>query len=460
VSKPRTLPCPYCGALHTVAASDADAGSSSIADAHAEGRERDAARSAERTPHLASARRCDACGTPFDDETRRETLARMGPWYIRSEAHPYMPGCSWEQLARFVANGVVTRATIVRGPTTRQLWMKARRVPGVAHLLGTCHACRAKVDPKSAACPACRASFGAPLDRDSLGLTDGTEAIRAHPETADAAPLSAFATNDELREGLHDEVRKRRSFGGTARAAGGGHGAAHAPDAGRSDDSDDDDESPRRNPAWLLVGVPAGFVTVAVVVVGAALAGLIPGLGGKTAEPGARPAHTAVDGADSGAGSARTDGRDALAVGSGDTSGDGASPAPISAAGKPTSSVAASRGTPDTAKVPVPAVTAPGTPASVTPDAAPDAPATPAAAPDSFETVDELISRARDSKVSRGERRRAVSEATARLDELTSASDLPPDVTPAAVEARRSRIDEARRRIDAEIFLRGEGEST
>src|SRR5262245_7092805 len=119
MSEAKTLICPFCGARQPTAAS------------------------------------CGACGTPLDEETTRTTLAHMGPWFLRSDAMPFMPGCSWDQLATFVARGIVTRDSVLRGPTTRQLWTIARRVPGVAHLLGLCHACQAKVDPKKGACPAC-----------------------------------------------------------------------------------------------------------------------------------------------------------------------------------------------------------------------------------------------------------------------------------------------------------------
>jgi hypothetical protein len=113
-----------------------------------------------------------------------------------------------------VDRGIVTRTTVVRGPTTRQFWTVARRVPGLAHRLGYCHACDARVDAGDEGCHACGAAFSVYFDRNDLGLPD----IRPLPwEEASAAGagrrqqpapsddwmsmggrLSSFATDEQL----------------------------------------------------------------------------------------------------------------------------------------------------------------------------------------------------------------------------------------------------------------------
>ena len=130
---------------------------------------------------------CPYCGGPTPDQPRYaccrgflDPLSRqasqnaMGPWFIRDDSDagpgPFRPGCSYETLAELVGRKKVTFETILRGPTTNQFWMPARRVPGLAHLLGVCHACKAEVDGIEHECPECSASFEHPAERQHLGL--------------------------------------------------------------------------------------------------------------------------------------------------------------------------------------------------------------------------------------------------------------------------------------------------
>lgn len=116
--------------------------------------------------------RCRACRGIFEPLSRQATHNAMGPWYIHDRTRPHQPGCSYETLAQLIERELVTRYSILRGPTTKQFWTVAKRVPGVAHLLGYCHACDARVDAADHGCPSCGVSFGAYLDRNYLGLPD------------------------------------------------------------------------------------------------------------------------------------------------------------------------------------------------------------------------------------------------------------------------------------------------
>src|SRR5690606_26108798 len=108
----------------------------------------------------------------FEPLSRQATHNSMGPWFVRDPQRPFQPGCSYETLVRLVQRGKVSRLTIVRGPTTRQFWTIAKRVQGIAHLLGFCHECGASVDPGDHGCHACGVTFGAFLDRNYLGLPE------------------------------------------------------------------------------------------------------------------------------------------------------------------------------------------------------------------------------------------------------------------------------------------------
>jgi len=181
--------------------------------------------------------KCRACGGLFEPLSRQATLNAMGPWFVRDEARPFQPGASYETIARLVDRGRITKYTIVRGPTTKQLWTIAKRTPGIAHLLGYCHSCDASVDPKDLGCPECGAPFGAYLDRNYLGLPEvqpmpwqedesdqshasayGTRYQELRPQ---ATGISSFATDDEIRgNGARGHVPPAAEPGGRAPAPG------------------------------------------------------------------------------------------------------------------------------------------------------------------------------------------------------------------------------------------------
>ncbi|MEM6855635.1 MAG: hypothetical protein AAF593_14605 [Planctomycetota bacterium] len=114
--------------------------------------------------------KCSECGGLFEPLSRRATQIAMGPWMIRNKNHPFRPGCSYEVLVQMIEGGRVGPMTVLRGPTTRQFWSVARNVPGVAHLLGYCHACGAHVSKDDPRCPSCDAVFRPVKQRNEMGL--------------------------------------------------------------------------------------------------------------------------------------------------------------------------------------------------------------------------------------------------------------------------------------------------
>lgn len=196
MAKTKALICPYCGDTQPVAES------------------------------------CRACGGLFEPLSRQATHNEMGPWFIRSEDRPFQPGCSYETLIKLIERGQITKFTILRGPTTKQFWTIARRVPGVSHLLGFCHNCDASVDVGDHGCHACGVPFGAYLDRNYLGLPEirpmpwdppvdevsnqgeaaATARMMDFRRAAEPLGISSFASDQELRGG------------GTGSAAGGAVG--------------------------------------------------------------------------------------------------------------------------------------------------------------------------------------------------------------------------------------------
>jgi hypothetical protein len=95
----------------------------------------------------------------------------MGPWQIRDPENPFRPPCSYETIVRLAQRGRITPTTIVRGPTTRQFWSYARDTPGVAAVLGQCHACHTPISTDDTTCPSCEAILRPETDRQQLGLS-------------------------------------------------------------------------------------------------------------------------------------------------------------------------------------------------------------------------------------------------------------------------------------------------
>jgi len=116
------------------------------------------------------ATRCESCRGLFEPLSRQATQNAMGPWFIRDEAQPFRPGCSYETLVRLIERGRVTAETIVRGPTTHQFWTRTDHAPGLSHLMGRCHACGEAVGKGDVCCEFCGAMFAPEHQRQSLGL--------------------------------------------------------------------------------------------------------------------------------------------------------------------------------------------------------------------------------------------------------------------------------------------------
>lgn len=120
---------------------------------------------------IGTAAECGTCGGLTEPLSKQASQNAMGPWFVRSAEQPFLPGCSLRTLRRMAERGRVTRETVVRGPSTRQFWMRAERTPGLANVLGVCHACGSGASAADAACGACGASFTVDDDRDRLGLS-------------------------------------------------------------------------------------------------------------------------------------------------------------------------------------------------------------------------------------------------------------------------------------------------
>jgi hypothetical protein len=143
---------------------------------------------------------CRECRGRFDAWSLQATQNDMGPWFVRNSARPHFVGCSYATLLALVRSGEVGRDTVVRGPSTRQLWTVARRAAGLAHLFGRCHACQGPVTVESPACGACGTEPFDAADRNHFGVGPIETVVAPQSQPADPLGLvkSAFAAEGDF----------------------------------------------------------------------------------------------------------------------------------------------------------------------------------------------------------------------------------------------------------------------
>jgi hypothetical protein len=133
--------------------------------------------------------RCTMADTPA---TRKATKARIGPWAVRQVRNPWAPGMRFETLMALIKRGQVTKDSIVRGPTTHQLWKRASEVKGISREFFVCYSCGAEIDKTASLCPQCNRLQEPPANPDALVETSAAATTLSGREPA-PAPATAPA---------------------------------------------------------------------------------------------------------------------------------------------------------------------------------------------------------------------------------------------------------------------------
>jgi hypothetical protein len=100
--------------------------------------------------------------------TRQATRARIGPWYVMQSRNPSAPGMKCNTLLALIRKGQITPRSVIRGPTTFQLWRFAARVKGISREFGLCYSCGAELQRTSTFCPRCSRGQELPPNPDVL----------------------------------------------------------------------------------------------------------------------------------------------------------------------------------------------------------------------------------------------------------------------------------------------------
>ncbi len=137
----------------------------------AEAQARDAARSVCPFCGGISASRekiCPACEMEDTPATRQATRQRIGPWFVLQKRNPAAPGMNLSTLQSLIEKGRVTARSIVRGPTTHQLWRQASRIKGLSREFGICWGCAQEIGHAARMCPNCKRMQEPPMAADAL----------------------------------------------------------------------------------------------------------------------------------------------------------------------------------------------------------------------------------------------------------------------------------------------------
>ncbi|WP_428940071.1 hypothetical protein [Fontivita pretiosa] len=111
---------------------------------------------------------CPHCTMEDTPATRQATKARIGPWYVLQSRNPAAPGMKYATLLALIHKGQVTARSVIRGPTTHQLWRFAAHVRGVSREFGLCYSCSGSIERTASICPYCQRSQQPPPDPDVL----------------------------------------------------------------------------------------------------------------------------------------------------------------------------------------------------------------------------------------------------------------------------------------------------
>jgi hypothetical protein len=145
---------------------------------------------------------CPNCSLENTPAGRKATKSRIGPWYVLQRRNPAAPGMKYDMLLNFVRKGRVKPRTVVRGPTTHQLWRFAAHVKGLSREFGLCYSCGEKIEPTSTVCPQCNRLQLPPLNPDALLETGDAES----PPGALPMSVDSGATTNGLGYSVQTEA--------------------------------------------------------------------------------------------------------------------------------------------------------------------------------------------------------------------------------------------------------------
>jgi hypothetical protein len=133
--------------------------------------------------------------------------------------NPSAPGMKCSTLLALIKKGQITPRSVIRGPTTYQLWRFAARVKGISREFGLCYSCGGEVQRTSTFCARCSRSQELPPNPDALLEHDAQaskpvyrEVKSPRPPTPGEQPRSETPREEPMRPAAEaDPLRGPRS---------------------------------------------------------------------------------------------------------------------------------------------------------------------------------------------------------------------------------------------------------
>lgn len=148
---------------------------------------------------------CARCTIEDTPQTRQATKSRIGPWYVLQNRNPAAPGMKWSTLLALVKKGQVSPRSVVRGPTTHQLWRLASQVKGLSREFGVCFSCGGTIEKSTNQCPHCDRLQEPPANPDAL--LESREPVRRTVATDESSVVLASLPNSPVRNDAAEPTR-------------------------------------------------------------------------------------------------------------------------------------------------------------------------------------------------------------------------------------------------------------
>jgi len=143
---------------------------------------------------------CPRCTMENTTASRQATKARIGPWYVYQTRNPAAPGMKFETLIGFVRKGRVKPRSIVRGPTTHQLWRFAAHVKGLSREFGVCYSCGGAIQSTTSLCQHCNRPQPPPANVDAFleGQNEPPKQLKQPEPVMRELELTPLAADDVI----------------------------------------------------------------------------------------------------------------------------------------------------------------------------------------------------------------------------------------------------------------------
>jgi hypothetical protein len=134
-----------------------------------------------------------------NNATRAATSQRVGPWFVLQSRNPSAPGMHFDTLKSLIHRHLVTSRSVVRGPTTGQLWRLASKVRGLSREFGQCYDCGEDIERDDTVCPHC----------DRLQTLPDTPEARGEALAEPVKPAVGSAVPGPVAEAVSPTVEKK-----------------------------------------------------------------------------------------------------------------------------------------------------------------------------------------------------------------------------------------------------------